>query len=225
MIDHNGFERLDWGLMDYLESLEAMRERHAQRVAGEEPDAIICVEHPAVFTLGKRGGREHILLTDEQLADQGFKVYSVERGGDVTYHGPGQAVVYPVVDLRARKLGVKALVGAVADCIVEVVASYGVVSHWDDERPGVWTSEGCKIAAVGLALPQKVSMHGLALNVCTNIEHYHYIEACGLDAKSTSLTREAGREITVAEAHDRLFEALSNALQKATGSLAGESSD
>ena len=219
MIDINGFERLDWGLMDYLESLEAMRARHAQRVAGEKPDAIICVEHPAVFTLGKRGGREHILLTDRQLADQGFKVYSVERGGDVTYHGPGQAVVYPVIDLRARKLGVKALVGAVAECIVEVVASYGVDAHWDDERPGVWTSEGRKIAAVGLALPQKVSMHGLALNVCTNLSHYDHIEACGLDAQSTSLSRESSRDITVAEALDRLFEALSAALVRAQGSL------
>lgn len=218
MTDENGFERLDWGVMDYLESLEAMRARHAQRVSGDKPDAIICVEHPAVFTLGKRGGREHILLSDEQLAHQGFSVYNVERGGDVTYHGPGQAVVYPVVDLRTRKLGVKALVGAVAEAIIEVVASYGIDSIWDDERPGVWV-DGRKIAAVGLALPQKVSMHGLALNVCTNLEHYDYIEACGMDAQSTSLCHEIVQDVSVTEAHDRLFEALSAALQRAGGSL------
>lgn len=215
--DYN-IERLDWGVRDYLRSLEAMRQRHAARAAGQVADAIICVEHPKVFTLGKRGGREHILLGDEELAREGFSVYHVERGGDVTYHGPGQAVVYPVIDLRARRMGVRALVEAVAGAICQVTAEYGLTAAWDDERPGVWT-HGRKIAAVGLAIPQRVSMHGLAFNVCPDLGHYRLIEACGLSAESTSLCQELGRPVSVTEVHDRLFAALCRQLALAAGSL------
>ncbi|MCB2188119.1 MAG: lipoyl(octanoyl) transferase LipB [Deltaproteobacteria bacterium] len=207
-MDNHGFEKLVWGKMDYQEALLGMRARHAARVAGECPDALILVEHPPVFTCGKAGGRDNVVLTDEELARDGFGLFHVERAGDVTYHGPGQAIVYPVVDLRARRLGVRGLLEAVAGSISEVVASYGVTAAWDDKNPGVWTSEGRKIAAVGLAIPEKVSMHGLALNVNTNLDHFRLIRACGLEAESTSLARELGRPVDLAEVQERLFASL-----------------
>ena len=211
-------ERLDWGLLDYQESLDRMRERHADRVRGKVGDAIICVEHPRVFTLGKRGGRENIRLTDQELAEQGFAVYSVERGGNVTYHGPGQAVLYPVVDLKANRIGVRALVEAVANSIVQVAGDYGLEAAYDPDRPGVWVN-GAKLAAIGLAVPQKVTMHGLAFNVSTNLADFGLIKACGLDAHPTSLEVLLGREVPMKEVFDRLFAALQTNLMLAGGSL------
>lgn len=205
--------------MDYLEALDGMRKRHAARAAGQVEDALICVQHPPVYTLGKAGGRENIMLTDAELRAKGIKVYTVERGGDVTCHGPGQAVVYPVVDIRARRMGVRALVEAVAGALTDVLEGYGVAGAWDNDRPGVWTA-GRKIAAVGMAVPQKVSMHGMALNVNTDLTLYDHINACGLHTENTSLSRELGREIAMDEVFDRLYDALCRRLRQAQGSLA-----
>jgi lipoate-protein ligase B len=211
-------ERLNWGLLDYQDSLEKMRQRHADRVAGTVGDAIICVEHPRVFTLGKRGGRENIRLTDQELADKGFMVYSVERGGNVTYHGPGQAVLYLVVDLKANRMGVRALVEAVANSIVQVASDYGLDAAYDPDRPGVWV-DGAKLAAVGMAVPQRVSMHGLAFNVNTRLEDFDHIKACGMDAHATSLQAQLGREVPMKEVFDSLYAALVTNLLLAHGSL------
>lgn len=213
-------QRVNWGLLDYAESLERMRTRHAERVAGEVGDAIICVEHPRVFTLGKQGGRENILLSDEEIEEKGFSVYHVERGGDVTYHGPGQAVVYPVIDLKHLKIGVKALVEAVAGCIVDVAAHFGVSSHYDPDNPGVWVS-GRKLAAIGMAVPKKVSMHGLAMNVNTNLDDFGLIRACGHEDPPTSLASELGRRMEMDQVHTLLYKFLNQRLLEARGTLGG----
>lgn len=211
-------KRLNWGLLDYSESLDRMRRQHADRVADEVGDAIICVEHPRVFTLGKNGGRDNILLTDEEIDQRGFSVYHVERGGDVTYHGPGQAVVYPVVDLKHLKIGVKALVDAVAGCIVDTAAHYGVESHYDPDNPGIW-HQGRKLAAIGMAVPKKVSMHGLAMNVNTNLDDFTLIRACGHEDQPTSLAQLLGRPVDMTEVHDLLFENLVERLLDSRGTL------
>lgn len=199
---------IQWGRLDYLPALAGMRQYHARRVAGQVPDALICVEHPAVFTLGKHGRRENVLLSDAELATLGFGLHFVERGGDVTYHGPGQAVVYPVVDLKARGLGVRALVEAVQGACLATARAYGVAAELDPDKPGAWV-RGRKLAAVGLAVPQKVSMHGLAFNVNTRLEDFQYIRACGLDAPPTSLMAELGRPLDLVEAHARICAELS----------------
>lgn len=217
----NQIQRINWGLLDYAESLERMRQRHADRVADEVGDAIICVEHPRVFTLGKQGGRDNILLTDQELEEKGFSVYHVERGGDVTYHGPGQAVVYPVIDLRHLKIGVKALVEAVAGCIVDTAAHYGLESHYDPDNPGVWVS-GRKLAAIGMAVPKKVSMHGLAMNVTTNLDDFALIRACGHEYPPTSLAQETGYSLDMDQVHTLLYQFLSQRLLDARGTLGGE---
>jgi len=204
-------ERIDWGLVDYAEALERMRRRHQERVAGRVGDAVICVEHPRVYTLGKHGQRENILLSDGELARRGFRVHWVERGGDVTYHGPGQAVVYPVIDLRSLGLGVRALVAAVEQAVCRVVGLYGVKAQGDPERPGAWVA-GRKIAAIGMAVPRRVTMHGVALNVNTDLEDFSFIKACGLEAKATSLARELGRLLDMKKVFGQLYQALGQTL-------------
>lgn len=199
----NDLHIVSWGRMDYLPALERMRQRHADRVADRVADALICVEHPPTFTLGKHGQRENVLLSDAELAVAGFDLHWVERGGDVTYHGPGQAVVYPVVDLRSRGLGVRALVEAVQDACLATAAAFGVAAEQDPERPGAWVA-GRKLAAIGLAVPEKVTMHGLAFNVSTRLEDFDHIRACGLDAHPTSLELELGRPVEM----DQVFKQL-----------------
>lgn len=205
------FERIDWGLLDYAQALTRMRRRHAQRVAGRVGDAIICVQHPRVYTLGKNGRRANILLSDQELETRGFQVHWVERGGDVTYHGPGQAVVYPVIDLRALGLGVRALVEAVEQAVCRVVGLYGVKAQGDPGRPGAWVA-GRKIAAIGMAISQRVTMHGLALNVNTELSDFSFIKACGLEAKATSLAHELGRRLDMKRIFDQLYQALCQGL-------------
>jgi len=213
---HPQIERLDWGMMDYAQALALMRARHAQRVNGEVPDGIICVQHPPVFTLGRQGRRENVLLSDEELEAKGFGLHWVERVGDVTYHGPGQAVVYLVIDLRERGLSALGLIKAVAGAICDVVASYGLEARWDNDNPGVWVN-GRKIAAVGMAIPRKVTLHGLALNVQPKLEHFDFIRACGLTAPNTSLAVELGHEVEMGGVFDRLYEALCRHLNGAGG--------
>lgn len=213
-------ERINWGLLDYAESLERMRKRHFDRVAGEVGDAVICVEHPLVFTLGKAGGRENILLSDDEITEMGFRVYEVERGGDVTYHGPGQAVLYPVVDLKHLKIGVKALVEAVSGSAIDVAGELGLDSYYDPDNPGIWY-EGRKLAAIGMAVPQKVSMHGLAVNVNTNLDHFGLIRACGHESIPTSFAKELGRVMDFEQVHTMLFEAMVGRLEAARGSFNG----
>ncbi len=208
------FERLDWGVMEYAEALKRMRQRHADRVAGKVNDAIILVEHPRVFTLGKSGRRENILLSDSQLKRRGFKVLKVERGGDVTYHGPGQAVAYPVIDLRALGLGVRSLVSAVENAVCKVVGAYGIKAKGDPKRPGAWVA-GRKIAAIGMAIPKRVTMHGVALNVNTDLMDFRLIKACGLEAKATSLAKELGRRMEMKKIFDQLYQSLCQGLGQA----------
>ncbi len=205
------FHRLDWGLIPYAQALERMRALHAVRVAGQEPDTLICCEHPPVFTLGRHADPSHVLLPPEELAARGFEVHQVERGGQVTYHGPGQALVYLVIDLKARGLGVRRLVEGVTQAACATAAEFGVHAAGDPARPGAWV-QGRKLAAVGLAIQRGVTMHGLALNVSTNLSHFQHVRACGLDAAATSLRQETGVAPSLGRVYDSLCENLAREL-------------
>lgn len=201
---YEAFKRINWGLIPYPQALERMRRLHAARVQGKGRDMLICCEHPHVLTLGRHAKPDNILLNDEELAAKGLSVFNVERGGQVTYHGPGQAVVYLVVALLRRGLGVRRLVEGITQAVCDAAAEFGVKACGDPERPGAWVA-GRKLAAIGLAVRQGVTMHGLAMNVSTNLNYFGYIKACGLDAVTTSLERESGGYApTMAQAHDAL---------------------
>ncbi|MCB2225355.1 MAG: lipoyl(octanoyl) transferase LipB [Desulfarculaceae bacterium] len=199
--------RLDWGLTPYLEALERMRARHQERAAGKVPDALICVEHPPVFTLGRHAELGHVLMPPEKLAEMGFGLHEVERGGQVTYHGPGQAVVYMVISLRERGLGARNLVEAITRAVCNTAAEFGVEAAGDPERPGAWV-QGRKLAAIGLAIQKGVTLHGLAMNVSTDLSHFNHIRPCGLDAPVTSLEREAKVAPGMSQVYDGLYKEL-----------------
>lgn len=206
------FKRINWGLIPYPQALERMRRLHAARAQGKGRDMLICCEHPHVLTLGRHAEPGHILLNKEELAAKGMSVFKVERGGQVTYHGPGQAVVYLVVALLRRKLAVRRLVEGITQAVCSAAADFGVKACGDPERPGAWVG-GRKLAAIGLAVRQGVTMHGLAMNVSTNLSYFSYIKACGLDVATTSLDRESGGHApTMAQAHDALCAHLNQEL-------------
>ncbi|CAO0821455.1 Octanoyltransferase [Desulfarculales bacterium] len=200
-----------WGLLDYGLALERLRRRHGLRVAGLAPDALILVEHPPALTQGRHGQAANVLASPGELSARGVVLYHIERGGDVTYHGPGQAVVYPVLHLAQRGLRVRGLVEALLEAAQETVAYYGVRAQPDFRNPGLWVGRR-KLAAVGLAVKERVSLHGLALNVTTQLEDFLLIKGCGLEAQPTSLARELGRPLPAKAVGLRLLEALAGRL-------------
>ncbi len=201
---------LDLGLRPYREVWDLQRTLHARIAAGEEPDTWILVEHQPVITLGRNAKRDNVLLSPEALAAQGVDVVQIDRGGDVTFHGPGQLVVYPIRKL-ARFREVVPLVRSLEGAVIEVCAAYGITAERWSEHAGVWVG-GNQICAIGLAVQKMTSLHGFALNVSTQLDYDRYINPCGLtDRGLTSLSREADRQVGVEEAKGAVTTALSDA--------------
>lgn len=201
---------LDLGLRPYREVWELQRTLHARVAAGVEPDTWILVEHPPVVTLGRNAKRENLLLSAEALAAQDVDLVQIDRGGDVTFHGPGQLVVYPIRKL-ARFREVVPLVRALEGAVIEACATYGIAADRWSEHAGVWVGRN-QICAIGLAVQKMTSLHGFALNVCTRLDYDRYINPCGLtDRGLTSISREADRPIGVEEAKGAVLAALSHA--------------
>jgi lipoate-protein ligase B len=205
---------LDLGVRPYREVWELQRRTHEAVRDGREPDTWIVVEHQPVITLGRQAKRENLLLSKEELIARGVDVVEVERGGDVTYHGPGQLVVYPIQRLeRFREVVplVRSLEGAVIDCC----AQFGVTGERWSDHAGVWVGRNC-VCAIGLAVRRMVSMHGIALNVSTSLDYDRLINPCGFtDRGITSLSVESGRRVTVGEAKAVLLDELSRAFDVA----------
>jgi lipoyl(octanoyl) transferase len=189
---------LQLGRMPYAESLDIQRQlvelRHQQRIA----NSLLLLEHPPVLTLGRNSQRGNILASDELLARRGVEVHEINRGGDVTYHGPGQLVGYPIVDLRSfhPRLGAVDYVRKLEEVLIRACASYGIVTQRIPKRTGVWTLPGGsipekKIAAIGVHISRGVSSHGFALNVTTDLRDFDLIVPCGIaDRAVTSLEDE-----------------------------------
>jgi len=199
---------LDLGVRPYREVWELQRRIHEAVRQGREPDTWIVVEHEPVITLGRQAKRENLLFSADALAARGVDVVEIERGGDVTYHGPGQLVVYPIRRLeRFREVVpfVRSLEGAAIGCC----ARFGVAGERWSDHAGVWVGSNC-ICAIGLAIRRMVSMHGIALNVSTTLDYDRLINPCGFtDRGITSLCAESGRPVTMGEAKAVLFDELS----------------
>jgi lipoate-protein ligase B len=198
---------LELGLRPYREVWDLQRALHARVAAGDEPDTWIVVEHTPVVTLGRNTKREHLLVSAEVLAARGVDCFEVERGGDVTYHGPGQVVVYPLLRLpRFRE--VAPLVSALEGAAVDACAAFGVAAERWSEHRGIYAGRN-QICAIGLAVRKMTSMHGIALNACTSLDYDRLITPCGIsDRGITSLSRETGRLVTFDEAKVALLGAL-----------------
>jgi lipoate-protein ligase B len=201
---------LDLGVRPYREVLDLQHRLHEAVQGGHAPDTWIFVEHPPVITLGRAAKRENLLLSREVLAARGIDVVEIERGGDVTYHGPGQLVVYPIRRME-RFREVVPLVRALEGAVIDACARFGVPSERWSEHAGVWVGTN-QICAIGLAVRKMVSLHGIALNVSTQLDYNCLINPCGLtDRGITSLSKETGRFIGVAEAKDVLLQELESA--------------
>ena len=188
------------GLVDYQVVRELQLQLVAARLRGGQDDTVLVTEHPAVFTLGRRGSREHLGVPESFLAGRGIEVVQIERGGDITYHGPGQLVVYPIVHLRANHLSVTEHVTRLEELMLRLAADFGVTARRDSRGRGVWCS-GDKLGSVGIAVRHGVAFHGLALNVNTSLLPFSWINPCGLSGvRMTSLSREAGRDVPTIEA-------------------------
>lgn len=176
---------MDLGLVPYREAWTLQERLHAEVVAGAA-EKLLLVEHPPVITFGRRGLTPHLLASEEQLARLGVELVQSDRGGDVTFHGPGQLVAYPIVRLADHGLSVGGYVHALEDAVIATLAELGIQAVKDPAAVGVWTG-GAKIAAIGVRIRRGVSMHGLALNVTTELDGFKLIVPCGLVSAVTSI--------------------------------------
>ena len=170
----------------------------------DEPrGTILIVEHPAVYTLGKSGDEQNMLCTEDYLRSLGAEFYHIDRGGDITFHGPGQLVCYPILDLDAIGLGVRRYIEALEQSVIDLAAEYGIEAHRSEGASGVWVTQGkhlVKLCAVGVRASHGVTMHGLAMNVATDLNWFHLINPCGFtDRGVCSLSTLTGREVTMEE--------------------------
>ncbi len=211
-------EATDWKLIPYAEAWRRQKEYFDElvdaKLAGTEyVNRIVFCEHPPVYTLGTNGKERNMLLDKEQLARTGATLYRVDRGGDITFHGPGQLVCYPILNMEEFALDVRSYIGMLEDAVTAVCASFGVVAGRVGKAAGVWIDGGKpsarKICAVGVRCSRYVTMHGLALNVNTDLRYFAHIHPCGFTDKGvTSLRQELGREVPMQEVKHRLLREL-----------------
>ena len=187
------------GTIPYADAVDLQKRLVEQRKAGAIPDQLLLLEHPPVITLGvkTRDDRTHIVATPEVLEDEGVEVVESGRGGDVTYHGPGQLVGYPILDLRPDRCDVHRYVRDLEEMLIQAVARFGVVAGRTPGLTGVWVGDE-KLAAIGVRIARWITSHGFALNVATKLEHFNLIVPCGISDKGvTSLEHITGQTLTV----------------------------
>jgi lipoyl(octanoyl) transferase len=198
MAEHTGGLEVRWlGRVAYREAWDLQHKLVAQRRAGEIPDQLLLLEHPAVLTLGRQASEEHVLATPQELTRRGIEVIRVERGGEVTYHGPGQLVAYPIVRLAERDLLPRPFVRALENAMIDTCAGFGVSADRREGYPGCWcdpeSDRPRKIGALGLRVEGGVTYHGIALNITTELADFDLIDPCGIEnLMVTSIAREAG---------------------------------
>jgi lipoyl(octanoyl) transferase len=194
-------ERL--GLVDYANGLRLQRERVAARKAGLIPDTLLLLEHPHVYTLGRNAKKDNILLSTEQLAMRGVQVFEIDRGGDVTYHGPGQLVGYPILDLTEHRRDISWYMRSLEEVLIAVARDYEIDAGRLCGAPGIWV-ENDKLAAMGVHISRWVTSHGFAFNVNTDLRYFDWIVPCGLRDKGvTSLQKLLGRRVDIDEVAER----------------------
>ncbi len=185
------------GLVEYSNACNLQRNLHQKRSEGKISDVLLLLEHPPTFTMGKSGRLDNFLVSINQLRQKQIGLFSVERGGDVTYHGPGQLVVYPVICLKKRGKDIHQYVHNLEEVVLRTLKDFGIDAHRDDSHAGVWVNKE-EIAAIGISVRRWVTMHGFALNVDVNLRHFSLINFCGfLDRRATSMTKLLGHTVSI----------------------------
>lgn len=221
--------RATWlGTTEYGAALDLQRKLVEQRKQDLVPDSLLMLEHPNVVTLGRRADETHLVTDRQALERLGVQIYETDRGGEATFHGPGQLVAYPILDVRSANLGPVAYVRMLERTIIEALSEYGITAHLVDGETGVWVDgvpdekrvddrnpKGKKIAAIGVRISGGVTMHGLALNVSTDLRYFQHIIPCGMpDLPFTSVEEELGSPVGVRECADVLAGKLADYLGK-----------
>jgi lipoate-protein ligase B len=187
---------IDLGLMEYQKAWDLQHHLWAKRVEGKLPDLLLFLEHPHVITLGRRGNRSHLVASQDVLEKMKIPLFHVERGGDVTYHGPGQMVVYPILDLKAYGYRVVKYIDQLEEIILRVLKDFGIEGRKDPLNRGVWINQE-KIASIGVAIKRWVSFHGMALNYQTDLKYFDLIHPCGLEGKKmTTIEKILGGNVS-----------------------------
>ena len=200
----------DLGRIRYGPALEVQRRAHAERVRDERPDTFFFCVHEPVITMGKSGKNHNLLVSRDELVRRGVDYFEVERGGDLTYHGPGQLVGYPIFKL-GRLREVQGFVRKMEAALIEAIAVFGIVGEQRKDHAGVFV-RGAKIASIGAAVRSGVTLHGFALEVDTDLTYYRLINPCGMPGvETTSVAREAGRDVSVADIKPHVRAALEKA--------------
>ena len=190
----------DLGILDYRPAWQLQADLVAARRDGRiRANIILTLEHPSVFTMGRRGGLEYLLVSEDCLKQSGIPVVQVERGGFITYHGPGQLVLYPIIDLEAERFKVVDLVAALEEIMIRTAADWGVAAQRNPANRGVWVGPK-KLGSIGIAVRRGISFHGMALNVNLDLTPFSWIQPCGLSGVAmTSMRQESLRQIPMAE--------------------------
>ena len=215
-MENNHVELRELGLIDYKEAWDYQENLFDQIVLAKQrkrdglsdiktPNFLLFCEHPHVYTIGKSGKETNLLINEEMLKNRGASLYKINRGGDITYHGPGQLVAYPILDLDNFKLSIKSYIDKLEEVIIRVLKRYGIKATRSEGATGVWLdaenpAKARKICAIGVRTSHWVSMHGFAFNISTDLSYFEHIIPCGIQGKSvTSLEKELGRKVEMKE--------------------------
>jgi lipoyl(octanoyl) transferase len=204
------------GVVPYVEALAMQRALVEERRSGRVGDVLLLLQHPPVITLGVKddGGRSNVIASAEKLAELGIEVHEAGRGGDVTYHGPGQIVGYPILDLRPDRCDVHRYVRDIEEVMIRVCADYGLEAGRIPGLTGTWVG-GEKIGAIGIRISRWITSHGFAFNVTTDLDHFGLIVPCGIDDRGvTSLARAARRPVPLPEAEEAVIRQFSDVFDR-----------
>lgn len=211
---------LELGTEEYGMVFELQKDLNLARRNGTIPDIVIFLEHYPCFTVGRHGGFDHILVSEEFLGEQGIRVYETDRGGDITYHGPGQLVCYPILDLNGFGRDVHLYAHQMEETLIRTLKAFGIAAGRNKQYPGVWV-ESAKIGAEGIGVQHWVTMHGVSLNVCPDLNHFSLIIPCGISTLGvTSMEKILGNNVDIVpvrrEMRRQLSEVFDIALEDVT---------
>jgi lipoate-protein ligase B len=206
---------LDLPQTEYSDALKLQHRCVAARQSGRlHRDLIIMLEHPPVFTLGRRGGLDNLLISETQLKQKGIPIVPIERGGNITYHGPGQLVVYLIIDLNASRLGVTDLVSNLESAMVRVASDWDITAQGNKEHRGAWVGNR-KLGSIGITVRRGISFHGLALNVTTDLAPFEWINPCGIQGCAmTSIIKETRQPVEMEAIRQQMQQHLGDVMDR-----------
>jgi lipoate-protein ligase B len=213
------YELIDLGLIDFAYARQRQKEIFLSVRDGRLGATVIFCQHYPVITLGSQASRENLLVGEKDLKDKGIQVYKIERGGDVTYHGPGQLIVWPIIDLGLFKKDIHLFLRYLEEITIDLLSDFGIRGQRQAGFTGVWVNKR-KIASIGIAIKNWISFHGLSVNIKEeDLANFKFIRPCGMDIEMTSLERELGRQIEIGNVKTNLMQKFSYSLNAQAESL------